>query len=49
MKLNIKQYLNLFNINLKKINKMKKIKIKETIKNTFLFNDNKKFNLTTQS
>jgi hypothetical protein len=33
----------------KKTNKIKIIKRKEIIRNIFLFNDNKKFNLTTQS
>ena len=33
----------------KKTNKIKIIKIKENIRNIFLFNDNKKFNSTTQS
>ena len=32
-----------------KTNKIKRIKIKEKTKNIFLFNDNKRFNLTTQS
>ena len=34
---------------IKKIKRIKKIKTIENIKNIFLFNDNKKFNLTTHS